>query len=913
MERTEKNSKRGKRTSSRTYFHSGRNPEVLLLVDGRAYSGKLQDHSACGLGIELQSVGTSPLAVGDAVEQVFLGKTEPDFALRDLEIVHMNQQEKVLYLGLMTKNAEAQKRLSEVVVKLFQMESRKSDRVRGDRLPQPPSSKPHSREAMEARLEWLEKGGAIRLGHLRQSTLVPESLAGNIENYVGAVQIPVGIAGPILVKGTYVNGYVPVPIATTEGALVASISRGARVCSLAGGVRTHVYEQVMHRAPMFVCRDLDGAVNLAKWIGNHQMEIAAKAEAVSGVAKVRRLETFVHGRDVHVTFSYSTGDASGQNMTTGCTWHACEWIMEQLKIDESVRLERYFIEGNLSADKKAAIGNFFRGRGVSVFAEVYVPNKILETYLRTNSRQLADTFESVEVSSMRLGMMGCNINFANVIAGVFTATGQDIASVHESSMGILKVHDEGEGVRMSVYLPSLVIGTIGGGTGLPTQKEGLQIAGCYGAGNVFRLAEIIASTCLALDLSTGSAISANEFVRAHESLGRNRPNKYLSKSEINSHFFASMLGVHDELVVGASEAKMDSTHGISTNLLAKKRAGLSGIFRYDLALINENRQVEQQRCILKLKSSSDEMVNIGVGVAKLSGDDALPGLLDVNREIFGFEKGDVREIEIMKSGDSVFKKWLPKYYGSRVEPERALYALCMEDLSGTELLDSVNQPELWQEGHIMAVLSGLAEMHSVYLNRPKAIPESACVRHDDCSDLVDAKEFLWQLTVFNTGKKWGGPSKRLADEVLQYIGKIEKHVEFMKKSPSTLTHNDCNTRNLALRSVGRNQWRPVFFDWELAAWQNPQRDVVEFLCFVLCAKGSGQDFVSYVDFYHSELKRHCGEIGKNDVLARLVELNLLKFVAVRLNLYALVAPLSGFSFLQRVFDSAERNLTAIRK
>jgi len=477
----------------------------------------------------------------------------------------------------------------------------------------------------------------------------------------------------------------------------------------------------MVRAPVFFCDDMDGAVNLERWLMNNVKRIEAKANSVSSVAKLTEIIPFIFGDTVHVRFYYNTGDAAGQNMTTACTWVACEWIAERIKRDKSIKFSHYNIEGNMSGDKKANYQNYIDGRGVGAVASCWVEGRLLEKAMRVKPRDYIKAWQAGEVGSLQIGMIGSNINFANVIAGVFTATGQDIASVHESSSGIFKMREEGDGILFTAYLPSLVIGTVGGGTGLPTQRDCLEMLGCYGPGRLFRFAEIIAAACLSLDISTGAAITANEFVSAHERFGRNRPSKRLTKNALTTEFFTELIGKPGVEVVSLEEDRLSSDSGIVTAILSKKASSLQGLFKYRLA-IRENGEVRDRPVVLKLKSADSEILNVGLGLAKLSGEDRLPGLFETHIDIFGFENSHLREIGFYRHAGEAVLKYCPAVYGTKIEKEREIFAVLMEDLSQCTHIDTVNDPGKWDDESIRTVLADLAEMHAAYLGRSDSVP-----------------------------------------------------------------------------------------------------------------------------------------------------------------------------------------------
>lgn len=893
------------RGHSRRYYHEGRQPEVFFIVNGKSYTGIVTDISENGLGI---ATDWKLMAVqGDEISLMYIMKTDPEFALKGLRIAQIRNDytTKRIILGIFVPDIASAKRLKEII-RLLTVEApvQIEQGLDIDRMPPFPGNKHYSSEAVEARLRWARGVTGSGLSNICKTILHPETLAGNIENYIGAVQVPVGLAGPILVKGVYTDGYVPVPIATTEGALVSSISRGARLCNHAGGVKVHVTRQRMVRAPVFFCQDMDGAVNLERWLMSNVRRIEEKAHSVSSVARLTEIIPFVFGDTVHVRFYYNTGDAAGQNMTTACTWVACEWIAERIRHDRSIKFSHYNIEGNMSGDKKANYQNYIDGRGVGVVASCYVEGRLLEKAMRVKPRDYLKAWQAGEVGSIQIGMIGSNINFANVIAGIFTATGQDIASVHESSSGIFKMREEGDGLLFTAYLPALVIGTVGGGTGLPTQRDCLEMMGCHGPGKLFRFAEIIAATCLALDISTGAAITANEFVTAHERFGRNRPSKWLTKNALTPEFFTSLINRSGVEVISAEERAMNSDQGIITSILRKKTSGLQGLYKFNLA-IRENGVVNEIPVVLKLKSADSEILNVGTGLAKLSGEDRLPGLFETHINIFGFENSHIREIEFYRlAGDAVLS-FCPKVYGTRIEKEREIFALLMEDISSCSHLDTVNDPSKWDDESMKVVLEDLASLHAVYLGRESELPKEIGLLAIDRDSLLAGKDLLLELTHYNARRFPEMVTKDCERAILAFLEDLPGALEAMEKGPRTLTHNDFNTRNIGLRAKG-NAPRLVVYDWELPCIQNPQRDLIEFLVYALPKDAPLSLIDDMAEFYRIMLEEKSGRsIDKNEFNMLLIY-NALVLASRRFNLYLLAHNVMQFSFMERVYSNLSR-------
>lgn len=386
-----------------------------------------------------------------------------------------------------------------------------------------PCRNEYTEEARQKRLDFIENRIGIKLPHISSTSISAERVKGNIEAFIGAIEIPVAIAGPLKINGKNAKGIFFAPMATTEGALISSVTRGSMALTRSGGVTTHAIWQRVTRAPVFNLETVNDALFLSDWISNNRPTIQVIISNYSRHAEIIDIDARAIGNNLHVKFIYETGDASGQNMTTKCTWEASQWILSTFERDYPGFIRGFIIDGNMSTDKKVSYSSFINGRGIKVTAEAWIDEKILRNVLKVSKEKILKSYHDIALGANQCGMIGMNINISNVIAAIFTATGQDIACVHESSLGQLFIEPVKSGIYCSMTLTNLMIGTIGGGTGLDHQKEALDIIGCYGVGKVQKFAEIIASYCLALDMSTLAAVSGGQFVYAHESLGRNRP------------------------------------------------------------------------------------------------------------------------------------------------------------------------------------------------------------------------------------------------------------------------------------------------------------------------------------------------------------------------------------------------------
>jgi hydroxymethylglutaryl-CoA reductase (NADPH) len=374
-------------------------------------------------------------------------------------------------------------------------------------------------EAAAGRREFLRERTGVELEHVAEWSFDPGIAQGNIENFIGVAQVPLGVAGPVLVNGEHAKGDFYVPLATAEGTLVASYNRGMRLLREAGGVTTTVMADKMQRAPAFIFESAREAREFAHWLDENFDQIKQMAESSTRVGRLHDIEKYSASRILFCRFNYTTGDAAGQNLTGKATAVACEWIRANYP-----KLEHYFLESNFATDKKSSQINMLRTRGKRVVAEATIPGHLINEIMHADTELL---WRARLVSNLGGFMSGANNNgahSANGITAIFIATGQDVANVAESSAAFNygELLPNGD-LYFSVTIPSLIVATYGGGTGLATQRECLELMDCNGKGKVLKLAEIIAATVLCGELSLGSAIVAEEWVKAHDLFGRNRP------------------------------------------------------------------------------------------------------------------------------------------------------------------------------------------------------------------------------------------------------------------------------------------------------------------------------------------------------------------------------------------------------
>ena len=372
-----------------------------------------------------------------------------------------------------------------------------------------------------------ERWNALALSNdIRQEIADTQSLSRNkiyrrnIENYIGTLKVPVGIAGPLRVNGVFAQGDYYVPLATTEAALVASYNRGTCVISKAGGCTAILLKEGVSRAPGFVFKSLSQAAFFVKWALARVEEFKRVAAATSRFCKLTNLKSSIEGNHVYLNFEFFTEDASGQNMVTIATEAICNYIFHHSPFQPI----RWYVEANFSGDKKASNQSFQSVRGKKVSAEAIIPKELVEKSLHTTADQITQYYQISTIGGVLSGTIGIQGHYANSLAALYLACGQDVACVAESAVGVTRFESiEGGDLYASVTLPNLMVATVGGGTGLPSQKACLEILGLSGPGKANAFAEVAAGLCLAGEISIAAAISAGEFTQAHKQLARGNP------------------------------------------------------------------------------------------------------------------------------------------------------------------------------------------------------------------------------------------------------------------------------------------------------------------------------------------------------------------------------------------------------
>lgn len=370
--------------------------------------------------------------------------------------------------------------------------------------------KNYEEEFVAHRVRWLSEVTNTKFKHITTRSVAPQDMKGNIENFVGMAQVPIGIMGPLKINGQFAKGTFYVPMATTEGALVETFQRGAIAITKAGGANTAILKDENYLDPIFILNDLKAVRNLIDWVESNFEVLKQKVKQRTQHGILNSITPYVIGRRVVLKFSYFTDDAMGANMINLATNQLCEFIAK------SVPVERYLLRSNMSSEKKAAAVNLLFNYGKEVVVEVTLPRKVVIRYLNSSPEAISQAWHSWALGSIHAGMYGINAQFANGLAALFIACGQDVAHIVNASVGINMLEMTiDEDLYASLKLPNILVGTVGGGTALGTQKECLEMIGCYGKGKSKKFAEIVAAVLLSGELGICAGITSGEFQKPH--------------------------------------------------------------------------------------------------------------------------------------------------------------------------------------------------------------------------------------------------------------------------------------------------------------------------------------------------------------------------------------------------------------
>ncbi len=780
--------------------------------------------------------------------------------------------------------------------------------VVGERIPERGI---YTENARLNRLSFIEKVTDTTFDAVKKSQLLAHRLTGNIENHIGGVEVPVGVAGPLTFSGMNVSGPIYAPLATSEGALVASASRGALLLSESGGVTTRIIGQRMIRIPMFVMDSLKSALFFSDWLKNHVDELQDVITTVSRHAKLTGIDITLTGRVIHASFIYSTGDAARQNMTTAATWHACQWALVQARQFIGVVVEDFLIDSGLSGDKKVNFKSFIEGRGTRVLAEAFIPGDILSRVMKVTPAELVHNYTSGLSALIQAGAIGSNINVANIIAAMFTATGQDIACVHESSLAHLFMEERDGGVYVNLTLPSLIVGTVGGGADLPLQREYLKMLDCYGTHKAGRLAEIIAGFCLALDLSTISAIVNGTFVKAHERLGRNRPVHWLKREEVTESFIETMVRpVLGESVTVKNLVRtnnFNATDSIITELSARNQEKFLGLYPLKFDVSSAGGGIAAVEAVLKSKPLDLEVIMLGTKMAGMTSA-ALGDLYEKFKLSNESKNCHIKELTIYCEKDPRFTEISPKYYGSYIDQAREAYVLLIERIVDP-IVHGVSSH--WSKEYLYAAVEGIAKFHSLWLGKePRELPWIGFIH--------SAQSMVEQKSLFRELHRQGAmefPEIVTGDVMARnyhIIDSIDKWWLEIDQMQKTLVHNDFNPRNIAIRN-SKSNLQLCALDWELASFHIPQRDLAELLSFTADSHLSDDDIWGIIEHHRKILSEASGNNIEKDSWMRGTELAVWDFAVNRIGMYLMSHTFKHHSFMSNLVKNNSRLINLLKK
>tara|TARA_Y100001970_G_scaffold214661_1_gene262514 strand:+ start:135 stop:1283 length:1149 start_codon:yes stop_codon:yes gene_type:complete len=364
----------------------------------------------------------------------------------------------------------------------------------------------------DKRLDWLSE--KIGFDYDSDLSITPDDLKGIIENHIGFMKIPMAVAGPLKIDGKYAKGEYYVPICTLEGTLAISMTRGMIATHRCDGIRVSHIKQELSRAPVFTFDNLNKSADFMSWIDENFSKIKSIAESTTNYGKLLRIDQYPIQNYVILDFILDTGNAAGQNMVTLAAKNSCDYIKEKTGAE-------FFLESGFNSDKKASARNMIMGRGHSVIAETTISNSVIRSILDVDIANLKKYQEIGPTTTRLAGTEGCHLHISNALTAIYLATGQDTACVAENSIGHYQIEPQENDVKFRLTLPSMTIGTVGGGTRLSPQQQNLKLLGCDTGDTAARkLAEIICASALALEISLFSALASHTFTRAHMKYGR---------------------------------------------------------------------------------------------------------------------------------------------------------------------------------------------------------------------------------------------------------------------------------------------------------------------------------------------------------------------------------------------------------
>lgn len=738
---------------------------------------------------------------------------------------------------------------------------------------------------------------------IASTNITLEQVQNNIESFIGTTEIPMGLAGPLLFKAEKeTKEWVYTGMCTTEGALLASINRGAKAISECGGFSAHFVHQKMIRSPLFTFNNLADAVAFEQWIRINFHRIKTHASHYSNHAELIEIKAFIIGRLAHLKFIYTTSDASGQNMVTHCTWQSCLWIEANFQKECDVPIDQFYIDGNGSSDKKVSFYALMNGRGVHVVCECFLSDEIIEKTLRSTSSEMVALYNHSMAIARFDGIVGGTCNIANVIAGIFAATGQDLGSLHESSLGILQLEKTPNGLYVSLAIPALVIGTVGGGTHLPGPQAALNLMNCNGKGKLERFAMLIAGFALSLEISTLAALASGQFARAHQKLGKNKTINWLLKSDLNTAFLSNHIDIPGQKLLSVEIlAKDHINNGILTNLVKRVSKKLLGFTPIMVNTLNG----ESKKVLIKSKPMDYEVIE-GLHFMASNISASLADNLVLHKEHLEYQNSHLKEIEAYKFLKSVNYPYMPRFYGEVQNADREIYLFMMEYLAEAEMqiFNSENDPSIWSDDMIWRAITSIHLMHKAYFN-PGAKERLKSIQP---FDPMPAISFYQQSNRINQKDFQDWELDDLFEDTAAMI-EMWEHNPPRKISVKTLVHNDFNPRNAGFRNNGEI----CIYDWELATINIPQRDVFEFLAFTLDVDDEPERLRNHLEAHFALICEINPDSYRWDAYLEDFIVAGYEFLITRMTFYLAGSSLLNYPFVKRVFISANKIIKNAKK
>ncbi|MCP4520085.1 MAG: hypothetical protein GY827_00040 [Cytophagales bacterium] len=775
----------------------------------------------------------------------------------------------------------------------------------------------YTEKAAQNRLEWVRTKTELNVDSLSSRDIPAEQVQGTIESFIGTVEIPLGVTNPINIKGKHAKGEFVVPIATTAGALVAAINRGIKAVNNSGGVNTSFVAKKMMRSPVFTLKSMEDAISLRTWlmVDDRKNIFNRVIKEVSSHTRLVDLQCMLLGKKLYVNFVYETGDAAGQNMALACTNKLCKWITKALK--EEINIAEYLIESNASGGKKVGYQNIILNKGTHVVADINIPNHVIQSTFKVKPDDFVEAFQTLKIGGSIAGMMGNTLNISSVLSGIFIATGQDPAVIHESSIGLLEITKEKNSVYCSLSLPSLVIGTVGGGTHLPHQQLALNIMRCAGKDKVKHFAEIICATALSLELSTLAAIVSNQLYDGQKRYGRNKVKVGIQKEGFNEDFFEAILSNASEdvsLKKFKKEPNQLQSFPYSTLNTFQEQEKNIGLWKYKIYYQDKQKNEDYFNLVVKSGVSShdywQQYLKLGENCNRQVSD-----LLADFREKLGYVKYAEREIQTYNflKKDRRFGN-IPSIYSYEINTEQDIYLAVLEDLSQTNyyrLINTIDNINQWNDSDICAVLKKMAKLHATFFN-DRVLQEKDFFRKKNKIDNLNLTNLLDALVQYHHDTYPSMYTQNRAVLLKQMLGIYESILNHIEEAPKTLVHGAMNPSNIVISHSGE----PVFFCWKNASIDVPQRDLAEFLLFTLpnasFLENQAKYYSKYVDFLQHELSTKMSiEVLRKFKMTYVACIQ--DMALERLNLLTMEHKTMKYNYLERVLKNSFQFLETIIK